>query len=74
MAKPLSTTSTQQKIDHSKKKNHRSHEEWSLGKKIGRAKQVWVDTSMGMSIEDIERLTDGQILALPKPHWEKVSA
>jgi hypothetical protein len=59
--------------DNSKKK-YREHDEWMRGKKLGRPKQVFVDTRMGMSIDEIESLSDAQILALPKPHWEKVSA
>jgi hypothetical protein len=58
--------------DNSKKKPH-ERELWMQGKKIGRPKQVYVDTRIGMSIEEIEQLSDAQILALPKPHWEKVS-
>jgi len=58
--------------DNSKKKPY-EHEQWMKGKKIGRPRQVFVDTRMGMSLTEIEQLTDAQILALPKPGWQKVS-
>ena len=53
-------------------KKFREREEWVLGKRLGRAKQVFVDTK-ALSVAEIEALTDAQILALPAPHWEKVS-
>lgn len=58
--------------DHSKKKPY-EREQWIARKRAGRAKQVFIDTRMGMSLEEIEALTDAQILALPKPGWEKES-
>ena len=73
MAKPV-VLNSQHTVDHRKKKNPRSHEDWMKGKKIGRPKQTFVDTTRFNSTEEIDALTDAQILALPKPHWEKVSA
>ena len=59
--------------DNSKKKPY-EREQWMRRKREGRAKQVFIDTRMGMSIEEVEKLSDAEILALPAPHWEKVSA
>lgn len=58
--------------DNSKKKPH-ERELWLKNKKSGRQRQVFVDTRMGLSIAEIEALSDAQILALPKTGWEKVS-
>ena len=59
--------------DNTKKKPY-EREQWMRRKREGRPRQVYVDTRMGMSIEEIEKLTDAEILALPKPGWQKVSA
>lgn len=71
MSRPAGVTA---KTKDNSKKKFREHEEWMVGKKIGRPKQVYVDTRIGMSIKEVEKLTDAEILALPKPGWEKVSA
>lgn len=64
----------QRKTKDNSKKKFREHDEWMQGKKIGRPKQVFVDTrSVFGSTEEIEKLTHAQLLALPRPHWEKVS-
>jgi hypothetical protein len=52
-------------------KNPAAREEWNKRKREGRHKQVYVDTSSYMSIEEFEALSDAEILALPAPHWEK---
>ena len=61
-----------------KKQNQTKHpyarEQWMKRKKQGRPKQVFIDTNQFMSLDEIDKLTDAQVLALPKPHWEKVSA
>ena len=54
-------------------KHPQSREQWIARKRAGRAKQIFIDTRMGMSVEEIEALSDAQILALPKPGWEKES-
>lgn len=49
-------------------KNHRAHEEWMHGKKIGRRKQQWVWDSTRC-------LTHGEpcgCTLLQEGHWEKV--
>lgn len=73
MAKPVGTMKSAEKTDHRKKKNPSAHEEWQKRKREGRPKQVFVDTRLFNSIEEIEKLTDAQLLALPAPRWEKVS-
>lgn len=71
MAKPAGM---QAKLKDNSKKNYRTREEWMKAKKIGRPKQVFIDTTRFNSTEEIEQLTDAQILALPKPGWQKVGA
>ena len=71
MARPIGITS---KLKNNDAKHPQEREEWMRRKREGRAKQVYIDTRMGMSIEEIEKLSDAEILALPAPHWEKVSA
>jgi hypothetical protein len=73
MAKPTVVPSRGEKIDHRKKKNPVAHEAWVNRKKQNRVEQVFIDTTRFNSSEEIEQLTDAQILALPKAHWEKVS-
>ena len=60
------------KTKDNSKRRYREHDEWMLGKRLGRPRQVFVDTK-ALSVAEIEALTDAQILALPAPHWEKVS-
>ena len=72
MAKPVGIK--EQKVNHTKKKNPRAHDGWMKTKKANRPKQVFVDTTRFNSSEEIDALTDAQILALPKAHWQKVSA
>jgi len=71
MARPVGLTA---KLKNNSNKNFRAREEWMKGKKIGRPKQVFIDTTRFNSTEEIESLTDAQVLALPKPGWQKVSA
>jgi len=62
------------KLKNNDNKHPQAREEWMRRKREGRPRQVYVDTRMGMSIEEVEKLSDAEILALPAPHWEKVSA
>lgn len=43
-------------------RNHRAHEEWMKGKKLGRPKQVWMQ----------ERVVSPDNIVEIKDHWEKV--
>jgi hypothetical protein len=65
---------TEKKSKDNSRKHPYEREKWLAQKRAGRPKQVYVDTRMGFSIAEIEALTDAQILALPAPRWEKVSA
>jgi len=68
MAKPVGVTSKLKKNDN---KHPRVREERMKAKKLGRPKQVFVDTRV--SPEEFFLMSDAEILALPKPWWEKVS-
>jgi hypothetical protein len=48
------------KLKNNDNKNHRNHEEWQIGKKLGRAKQTWI-----ADLDD-----DGR--ELWTGHWERV--
>lgn len=45
-------------------KNHRAHEEWTLGKKLGRRKQQWV--------WDLDLKSDTPLPDQQEGHWEKI--
>jgi hypothetical protein len=65
---------TEKKHKDCTQKHPGEREKWNREKRQGRLKQIYVDTSYYMGIEEFEKLTDAEILALPKPHWEKVTA
>jgi hypothetical protein len=59
MAKPAGL---QSKLKDNSKKNYRSREEWTTGKKVGRKKQEWV-FDVPVTVAAGEK---------PTGHWEKV--
>jgi hypothetical protein len=63
----------ERKVKNNEHKHPSARREWIERKRQGRPRQVYVDTSSYLSIEEFEKLSDAEILALPAPHWEKVT-
>lgn len=59
MAKPLGIARATKNNDN---KHPQQHDEWMLGKKIGRKKQVWITASVEELIQSSGETTG---------HWEK---
>jgi hypothetical protein len=76
MAKPVG-------VERKRKNNDNKHahvrEEWTKGKKIGRPKQVWVESTIsgGPVPEDydaaVAAITEETIASFVPAHWEKVA-
>jgi hypothetical protein len=62
-------------------KNYRENAEWMQGKRIGRPKQVWVDSTINglplplyMTVDEIEAaINEDTIKTYVAGHWEKVT-
>ena len=77
MAQPTAAIATKSK-DHRRRKNTGSAEFFAKQRKARNAerpKQRWVEsTGLGLSTEDLDRMTDAEILAIVPGHWTREEA
>lgn len=74
MAQPIAAIATRSK-DHRGRKNPGSAEFFARQRKAqnaNRPKQRWVEsTGLGLSTEDLNKMTDEEIRAIVPAHWER---
>lgn len=74
MAQPVAAIATKSK-DHRRRKNPRSADIFAAERKAknaARPKQRWVEsTGLGLSTEDLDKMTDVEVLAIIPGHWER---
>jgi hypothetical protein len=56
-------------------KNGRANDLWQEHKKQGRPKQVWVPSSLSSTVtmDELEAMSDAEVLSIVPAHWEKVN-
>jgi hypothetical protein len=62
--------------DHTERKNPGMRDKYAAQRKetnAARGKQVWVESSFKGTLDELDRLTDDEVLAIVPAHWERAS-